>query len=148
MKKTEVLSYSTGVLLSLIGFGGIAAGLGLMLQPDGGGLGFTLTMLENSPFEDFFIPGIFLFTVNGMASLVGAFFAFKDQRYSGLGTAVLGVAMIIWIVAEVYWIGWVSWLQPTFLVVGAIELGLGYFLNAQHPENHGMFTHHHGTPAH
>lgn len=119
-----------------------------MLQPDGGAVGLPLDLLKNSPFEDFFIPGIFLFVVNGMASLAGAFLAFKEHRYTGVGTAVLGVAMIIWIVAEVYWIGWVSWLQPTFLVVGVIELGLGYFLNAQSPENHGMFTHHHGTPAH
>ncbi len=148
MKKTKAISYSTGTMLSLIGLGGLVAGSGLMLQPDGGGLGFTLELLKNSPFEDFLIPGIFLFVINGMASLVGAFLVFTNNRFSGVGTAVLGVAMVIWIAAEVYWVGWVSWLQPTFLVVGAIELALGYFLNAQHPENHGMFTHHHGTPAH
>ncbi len=45
---------------------------------------------------------------------------------------ILGSALIIWIVAQVYWIGLVSWLQPFFLVVGVIELFLGYKLMLEH----------------
>ncbi|MGG3470281.1 hypothetical protein ABES02_22700 [Neobacillus pocheonensis] len=148
MNKTKVLSYGTGAFLSLIGLGAIAAGMGLVLEPDGSGLGMSLDLLRDSPFEDFLIPGITLLAVNGICSLIAALLSFINHRFAGKITGLLGVAMIIWISAQVYWIGWESWLEPTFLVVGVVEMILGYFLNALNPDNHGLFTGHHGTHAH
>ena len=39
--------------------------------------------------------------------------------------------MIIWIVLQVYWIGWLTLLQPTFLVIRFAKILLGYVLHSR-----------------
>lgn len=147
MDKAKVLSYSTGTLLTLVGLGAVATGLGLMLEPTGEGLGFSLSLLKDSPFDDYLIPGILLFSIHGIASLIGALLAFRNNRFTGIATMLLGISMVIWIVAQVVWIGSQSWLQPTFLVVGCVELALGILIIDQHIER-GIFFGHHHTHVH
>jgi uncharacterized membrane protein YphA (DoxX/SURF4 family) len=142
MNKEKVLDYSAGTFLSLIGIGAIAAGIMFILEPDGNGGSMSIDILKNSPFTNFLIPGILLLVVHGIFSLIGALLSFIHHRYEGIAAMLLGVAMIIWISAQVYWIGWESWLQPAFLIVGTIEMALGLFLDAQHPENRGLFRGH------
>ncbi|MDR4946990.1 hypothetical protein [Neobacillus cucumis] len=150
MKTFKALSYGTVGLLILIGIGAVLAGLGFILEPDGSGLGMSVKLLKDSPFNDFLIPGITLLVVNGILSLVVAYLVYIENRYAGNATIVLGIAMIIWISAQVYWIGWVSGLQPLLLVIGCIEMGLGYYLNRVYNRPHGMFksNSHHDSHAH
>ena len=150
MKTFKALSYGTVGLLILIGIGAVLAGLGFILEPDGSGLGMSVKLLKDSPFNDFLIPGITLLVVNGIFSLVVAYLVYIENRYAGNATIVLGIAMIIWISAQVYWIGWVSGLQPLLLVIGCIEMGLGYYLNRVYNRPHGMFksNSHHDSHAH
>lgn len=146
MKSPKILFNSIGTFLAIIGVSAFISGLSLMLNPEGG-MGLSTGLLNNSPFEDFFIPGIFLFVMNGIVSLIVSFLAFRNHMYTGIGTILLGALMIVWITTQVYWIGWTSWLQPTFLAVGVIELGIGIYLNEKH-SNHHIFKGHHGTHAH
>ncbi|WP_066321712.1 hypothetical protein [Bacillus sp. FJAT-29814] len=147
MKKLTVLSYVTGALLMFIGLGAAAAGYGLMTDPSGAGVGLPLDLLRNSPFTDFLIPGIALFLINGVASLIGALLAFKKNPFTGIITLTLGIAMVIWIGAQVSWIGWESWLQPTFLALGLIEIALGFLLMDEYI-NQGKFGWHRKPHAH
>jgi hypothetical protein len=148
MKKRKVLSYGVAIFLTLVGFASIAQGMGLILQPDGTGSGLTLELLVDTPFKDYLIPGIGLFTVNGIGSLIGAFFVFKNHEFAGKITTLLGIAMIIWISTQVYWIGFASWLQPTFLFVGAAEMIIGYLLAALHHGDRNIFKGPHNFQAH
>jgi hypothetical protein len=148
MKKERVLFYSTGTLLLLIGIGAVAAGWAFIQDPNGSGVGISLDYLKDSPFKDFLIPGIVLFSVNGVASLIGAVLAFFKNRNSGIFTMILGVAMLIWIAAQVYWLGWSSWLQPTFLAVGAIEIALGFLMYGEKRDNHMILHRHGGSHSH
>jgi hypothetical protein len=142
MNKSKVLSYSTGILLVLIGIGAAVVGVGLVIEPSGGRIGLPLELLNNSPFDDYFIPGFALFVINGIGSLLGALLVFIHNRFAGFTTMILGVAMIIWITAQVIWIGWESVLQPIFLGVGLVELALGFLLTDWNFE-HGRFNRHH-----
>ena len=65
-------------------------------------------LLINSPFKNFLIPGIVLFTIIGLTNLLVSFLTFKQHLLSGGATIVLGFIMIIWIVLQVYWIGWLT----------------------------------------
>jgi len=114
-----------GTLLLFVGIGAAVAGIGLVFKPNGSMLGMSVELLEDSPFQSFLIPGIILFLVNGLGSFFGAFLSFKSHHLSGIVTIVLGFAMIIWISAQVYWIGWINWMQPFFFLVGIIEVILG-----------------------
>ena len=111
-----------GILQLFISIAAIPAGLGFILDPSGGNLAMTTELIQNSPFGSYFIPGIILFTVNGIGSLFGSFVSFYKHKSAGVLSMVLGLALIIWIIAQVYWMGLVSWLQPFIFVLGAIEL--------------------------
>ncbi len=79
-----------GGLQTFIGVGALAGGLMLMLEPSGSGMGFPVELLQGSPFPDYRIPGVFLFTVNGLGSLVGAGLSFARHRHAGEAAALLG----------------------------------------------------------
>lgn len=128
MNQTKALFYLMGTLLLLIAIGAISAGIGFILKPDGSNLSMSVNLLKDSPFEDFLIPGILLLIINGLGSLLGSFLSFKRHSFASTVTVVLGFAMVVWIVAQVYWIGLKSFLQPTFFVVGVIEIILGFVM--------------------
>ena len=117
-----------GALLLIVGIGAVAAGIELILKPNGSALGMSVELLEDSPFQSFLIPGIILFLINGLGSFLGAILSFKKHALSGKVTIVLGFAMIIWISAQIYWIGWINWMQTFFFLVGIIEVILGTFV--------------------
>jgi hypothetical protein len=147
MNKSKALPYTVGTMLVLIGLSAVWAGGGLAWNPEGG-MGLTVDLLADSPFRDFFYPGLILLIVNGIGSLVVAVMAFRNHRFAGIGTLFLGMAMIMWIIFQVYWMGWTSWLQPTFIIVGALEMALGVYLNEKHSASHRFFGRHRGSPAH
>ncbi|MGO5012143.1 hypothetical protein ACTQ5K_09790 [Niallia sp. Sow4_A1] len=115
-----------GSLLVFIGIGAVAAGIGLVSEPNGSAIGMSVKLLEDSPFQSFWFPGIILFLINGLGSFFGAFLSFKRHELSGIVTIVLGIAMIIWISAQVYWMGLISWMQPVYLIFGIIEIIFGW----------------------
>ena len=131
MKSTNILPFGTAALLLFVGIGAVAGGLGAILDPSGESFGITVDLLINSPFKNFLIPGIVLFTVIGLTNLLVSFLTFKQHILSGGATIVLGFIMIIWIVLQVYWIGWLTPLQPTFLIIGFAEIILGYVLHSR-----------------
>lgn len=148
MNKRKALAVGTADFLLFIGAGAIVCGLMFILSPDGSRLGMTVDLLEDSPFKDFFIPGITLLAVNGVLSIIAALLLFFHYRHAGFGVMILGTLMLIWIAAQVYWIGWQSWLQPAFLAVGVLELLIGFLLEAQYHDNWGRFGRNHDSHAH
>jgi hypothetical protein len=126
--KNKALYYWTGVLQLFVGIGAVVSGLALILDQDGSNLSMSVELLKESPFEDFLIPGIALLSINGLGSILGSLFSFRCYLLAGKMAMILGVAMIIWISAQVYWIGWISWLQPVYFVLGIIEGVLGFFI--------------------
>jgi hypothetical protein len=81
--------------------------------------------LSGTPFPDYLVPGIVLLVVNGLGSLVGAVASFTRYRYAGEIATALGAFLIIWILAQVWWIGLTFWLQPLYFGFGVMELVLG-----------------------
>lgn len=131
MKSTNILPFVTAALLLFVGIAAVAGGLGVLLDPSGESLGVSVDLLMDSPFKNFLIPGIVLFTIIGLTNLLVSFLTFKQHLLSGGATIILGFIMIIWIVLQVYWIGWLTSLQPTFLIIGFAEIILGYVLHSR-----------------
>jgi hypothetical protein len=124
-KKWPVIAL--GVLQVFIGIGAIPAGIGMIADPSGAGLGMSSDWLAGSPFPNFLIPGIVLLAVNGLGSLTGALLSFRRSQYAGLGAIGLGIFLIVWIVIQVLVVGPpIHWLQPLYFVIGIIELALGW----------------------
>jgi hypothetical protein len=126
--KGRWLAFGLGGLQVLIGFCGVAGGFGLVAEPSGANLGFDVDLLSKSPFSDYLIPGLILLVVIGLGSLAGGVLSILRYRYAGEIAAVSGSFLVIWITAQVWWIGLTVWLQPLFFGLGAVELALGLLL--------------------
>ena len=127
-EKWFVPTFSGLVILQIfIGIGAVPTGISMIIDPSGSMLGMPLDMLINSPFSDFLIPGILLLAINGIGSLLGGVASYLRYRFAGEIAAGLGTFLIMWIVAQVWWMG-IHWLHILYIVFGIIELILGLML--------------------
>jgi hypothetical protein len=113
-----------GVLQVLIGLGAVGGGIGLVSDPSGANLGFSVEWLSVSPFADYLVPGLILLVVNGLGNLAGGVLSFAGKRFAGETAALLGLFMVAWITLQMFWVPY-SWLQPLYLALGLLELVLG-----------------------
>lgn len=118
--------YILGSLQAFTAIGAIPAGIGYLMDTTGKGMGASPELLANSPLDSFLLPGLFLVLVNGIANLAGAWLSFKRNRYAGHAGLLLGTALALWIIIQVAWISLSSVLQPLFLVVGLVNMFLGW----------------------
>lgn len=121
-----------GALQLFIGLGGVAGGAALVLDPSGDSQGIPLALLENTPFVDYLIPGLVLFFVIGLGTSLAGVLTIRRNRYAGGLAVVCGVILIVWIVAQVWWIGLLHWLQPAFFALGFVESLLGLRARTHH----------------
>ena len=115
-----------GLIQAFVAIGGIPAGLSMIFEPNGTGVGMSTEMLLESPFRDFFVPGLFLFVVNGLFNIVCAVISFTRNKYTGIFGLALGIFLVIWVCVQVYFVGLIHFLQPLFFIVGIIEIILSY----------------------
>ena len=116
------------VLLFFNGISGLAGGYGLISDPSGSALEMKLRWLESSPFSDYLVPGIILFTVNGLGNLAAAVILIIMKNRALLISAVFGGIMIFWIISQVLMIGYKSFLQPLYFSTGLLVLILSLLL--------------------
>ena len=128
LKESKRLASTLGILQLFIGLGAVGGGLGLVLEPSGANLGMPLEMLSHSPFSDFLIPGMLLLIFNGLGSIAGCISSFKFFQYAAEIALALGAFLVAWILIQVYWIHDFHWLHGLYLILGIIELGLGWLL--------------------
>lgn len=128
--KRNWLNIWLGILQVFIGVGAIPAGLSMIINPNGNELGMNIEMLANSPFPNFLIPGIFLLTINGVLSTFAGVLTFKLHRFSTHFAIGLGTFLILWIIAQIWWLG-IHWLHVFYLILGIIELIFAIALRKQ-----------------
>lgn len=102
------------VLLGLLSLNALGGGGALMLAPDGSLLQIPIAWIARTPFPDFFLPGLILFTVNGllpMLTLYGLLFRpawkFPDRlnlyprrHWSWTYSLYCGIITVIWIALQ------------------------------------------------
>lgn len=120
--------YLLGALQAFTAFGAIPAGYGMLMDTTGEGLGMSADILSDSPLGSFLLPGLFLLLVNGFANIAGAVLSFTKNRYAGHAGIVLGIALTLWIIIQVWWISLSSILQPLYLIIGLVNTWLGWKL--------------------
>lgn len=123
MKEKRIVIWLS-ILQIFIGIGAVPCGLMMIIDPSGQSIKMNVDMLVNSPFKDFLIPGIFLFSVNGILSLIGAVATFKRHKFAGVIAVGLGAFLIFWIISQVLWLG-IHWLHFPYMIIGIVELVLG-----------------------
>lgn len=92
-----------------------------------GAKGVPIEWLEGSPFENYFLPGLFLFIGIGCYNLIVSFLLMKRER-SIWPSFTASLILITWIAAQMAIIGFVSWLQPTMAVTALVMISLALVL--------------------
>lgn len=115
-----------GALQAFTAIGAIPAGYGMLKDTTGTGLGMSPDLLANSPLNSFLLPGLYLLLINGFANLVAAVLSFFRSRYAGYAGLLLGIALTLWIIIQVWWISLSSLLQPLFFVIGLVNTWLAW----------------------
>lgn len=117
MKKLKRILF---ILHTFVGLGAIGGGLMAILNPEGPG-GMPADSLKYSPFADYLIPGIILFSVIGLGNLLSATTLQLKIKYQGYISSVFSWALVIWIVVQCIMLRSIVSLHVIFFIIGAIE---------------------------
>ncbi len=122
-----ILKIAAVILLLFNGIGALYGGLSFMLHPDGSDLGMSAEYLRYSPFSDFFVPGVILFTCNGVLSLVATALVLFSHRYAVWAVLLQGAILVGWIAVQVLMVRDFQELHAVMLGtgVGLVVCGVG-----------------------
>jgi hypothetical protein len=119
------------LLLLFNGTGAIFGGWSLMTDPSGSDLQIPVNYLEHSPFKDFLIPGVILFTVNGIFSIIVLLWTFFQWRHYYWLLMAQGALSLGWIIIQMILLRQIYYLQFIFGGIGLVFLVIGYILKRQ-----------------
>ncbi len=119
------------VLLFLLGITAIQGGLMLAIDPSGNSIQLPSQWITNTIFGNYLIPGLALFTILGIGSLVIAVLVVKKYQYAYLLTAAQGAAVLFWLFVQIISIGQYFFLQPVYAVIGLALFYGGWRLHRQ-----------------
>jgi len=103
-----------------VGAGAIFGGLAAIINPEEP-LGITVEALKNSPFSNYLIPGIILFTIIGLGNIFSALMSRFKSKFQGYVSSVFGWALVIWIVVQCIMLNTVAFLHIFYFTIGVIE---------------------------
>jgi hypothetical protein len=123
------ISHSLNILLSVlqlfVGITAILGGFGLVSDPSGAGMEVPLTLLENSLFANYLIPGLVLLIVIGVGNVLGGIVTFFRHRHFGNTAVFLGGFLVLYVLIEIGIIGLLNFSQPLYFLLGGVEIILG-----------------------
>jgi len=122
-------SISLYLMMALIlfqGVSGLFGGFALVADPTGAVLSMPVTLLEGSPFDNFFIPGLILLTILGIFPVVVFYGIWMRAEWAWTGALLVSTALIAWIGFEILMVGYHDDppLQLIYGLLGLILLGL------------------------
>ena len=109
-------------LLFFLGANAVFAGYGFISKPDGSAIGIPQEWLEDSPFDDYLVPGFVLLAL-GVASIVAGIAQARRHALAWALSGALGLGYIIWIVVQSAMMG--SFRHPMQTTLQALVLGIG-----------------------
>ncbi|MGH4118478.1 hypothetical protein [Clostridium sp.] len=110
-----------------VGIGGMMGGLAAITNPDQP-LGVPIEILKNSPFSNFLIPGIILFTIIGLGNVISAYMFHFNSKFQGYISSVFSFALVIWIIVQCIMLSTIVFLHSLFFTIGLIQAGLSLII--------------------
>jgi hypothetical protein len=105
-------------ILTFLALGALGGAAFLVTSPDGSAMQWTVSMLDGSPFTDFFVPGLILGGLFGVGSLAVVAMGIARWSIAPFLAFAIGAGQMIWIVVELAIIGQFSFLHPMCFGLG------------------------------
>lgn len=132
MKRSFFL-YFIYLLHLILSFTSLVGGTMLILKPDGSLLGMQTDWLNQSPFKNYLIPGLILFTLNGilpMFTVIGLllkpkwdfanlFNIYPNRYWAWTYSLYVGIITITWIIMQQMMTNY-FWIQPVVIFIGLL----------------------------
>jgi len=155
MKKQSKRPVTVYILIFFVFFqaiSGLCGGIALIISPTGELLQLPISFLNGTPFNNYIIPGLTLFTLLGIYPaivLIGLIVRlnwkifnyiniYKVQHWSLTGSLYTGIMLILWIDVQIMLIGYDHYIQFIYALLGVIIVISSlvpsvktYYLNAQ-----------------
>jgi len=112
-----------------VGITAMLGGFGLVSDLSGTNMEVPLTLLKNSPFTNYFIPGLVLLIGIGFGHVSAGITAFFRHRYCGKFAVFFGGFLALFMVIEVGFIGLHNFSQPLYFLLGTVEVIFGLKLS-------------------
>ena len=123
----KIVKYILALLHFLIATGAVVGGLAAIMNPQMP-LGTSTELLANSPFTDYFIPGLFLFFVIGMGNLTSIVLIMLKNKYSLHFSGFMSITIIMWIVIQCFMIQMIIFVHILFFCLGIVMGIMALFL--------------------
>ncbi len=128
----KIFRYIAMLLLLFNAVSALFGGYMLIDDPTGASLQMPVDAMKNGPFRDFLIPGITLFTVLGVGSLLALSMLIFNVRHHVRVVFFEGLATIGWIVTQMIIVQDIVLLQIVYLSVGAVLVLCSLSLSSRH----------------
>ena len=115
------------ILHVFVGMGAVAGGAMAIINPEEP-LGMSSANLINSPFTNYLIPGMILFTVIGLGNLFSAYMFCYKSKFQGYISGVFSCGLMIWIIVQCIMLYAVGFLHIVFFIIGLVQALLSMFI--------------------
>lgn len=107
------------ILVAIISITATSSGLMMVSDPAGQALNLPISLLENTPFKDFRIPGILL-TIIGVINLFAVFYNMRRHTKRYNWALAGGILISGWIIIQMILIQSFHWLHFAYLLAGIL----------------------------
>ena len=120
--QTQLQRYALAALLGFLALNAFAGGYYAL----SGAAGVPVEWLAGSGFSSYVFPGVILIVVVGGSALVAAIAVLSGNGRGDDLAKLAGWILVVWLVAQVAIIGFVSWMQPATATAAVAILWLAY----------------------
>lgn len=120
MKAVKMVLFLTHLLVGVLALFGGWAGMSVPNGP----FGISTDMLANSPFDNFFIPGLVLFVMVGLGQLFSAGFFIFRSRYQAYVSGFFSGVLLVWLIVQVWMLQVIEILHVVTFIIALLQAGL------------------------
>jgi hypothetical protein len=125
-KTLRLVLYRALIVLSVFsGLSAVGGGVGMVVAD---GLSMPRSLLADSPFSTYLVPGLILCVAVGGPQVLASALLIAKRESALLWSAVAGFGMLIWILIEIGVIHAFGWAQSIYVVAGLLQLMLVFAL--------------------
>jgi hypothetical protein len=123
----KMLQNAGSFFLFITSIGALAAGFSLIADPSGNGVQLSLTYLIHSPFQNYLIPGLILFTVIGLFGLWVLVAIVKRMKNYEILQITYGTLLTGWIMVQMLMLQFTYYLQFIFGFIGVYLIDVEFY---------------------